>query len=95
MRINGDPKKISKGVEKQKLKFRLFYVWFIFSSLENSSFIYAIKNIFSLVACLKTAVGLKMQFSPRSAAPACDTDKLSFESKRFTFLNLQHFVAAF
>lgn len=59
MHINGDLNKISKGIEKQKLKFKLFYVWFIFSSLENSSFIYTIKNNFSLEACLKTAVGLK------------------------------------
>lgn len=52
--------------------------------VENSSFIYPIKNNFSLVASLKTAVGLKnAEFSPHSAAPSCDTDKLSVESKRF------------
>lgn len=48
MHLNGDPNKISKGIEKQKLKFRFFYVWFIFSSLENSSVNYAIKNNFSV-----------------------------------------------
>lgn len=59
MHVNGDPNKISKGIEKQKLRFRFFYVWFIFSSLENSSLNDAIKNNFSWVECLKTAAGLK------------------------------------
>lgn len=59
MHVNGDPNKIGKGIEKQKLRFRFFYVWFIFSSLENYSVNYAVKNNFSLLACLKTAAGLK------------------------------------